>query len=200
MRPTLAGILVLAVIDGHPPAVLAGDAAVTVQGFCIAKTGTRCEEVALPGSTVAYDRLPKRADGARVVYFYSDQRAESKTILLHALEAEDMDAGVRLAVPKALASQATALGPALEAAARTFGKGGLVEVTPFETVAGGAPSRAFSVIAVEGPGVFSGQVLDRTGAPVAGSARVSFTVTRRPAESDHPTVPGSGLKSYDADG
>ncbi len=199
MRTTLQSLLASAAVFAFAPLAQAQDAMVTTQGFCVVKTQMKCEEVALPGSTVAYNVLPKSADGKkRVIYFYSDVRGAASGVLMHVLEAEDFDAGTKFDVPKTLAAKADSLKPAMEAAAQKLGKGGLVAVTPFEATAGDKPTRIFSQIEVDGPGAFSGQVVDQNGALVRGSERVQFIVTRGPAGAQPGN--GSGLSSIDADG
>ena len=199
MRKILRNLLAPAAVFALVPAAQAQDAMVTTQGFCVVKDQMKCEEVALPGATVPYNVLPKTADGKRLIYFYSDQRSGGNTLLMHVLEAEDFEAVTKFDVPKALASQANTLKPAMEAVAQKVGKGGLVSVTPFEATVGAKLTRTFSSIVVDGPGTFSGQVVDRNGAPVPGSERVLFTVTRGPAGAQAPSS-GSGLSSIDADG
>ena len=196
MRNILRPLLASAAIGALVPVAQAQDTRVTIQGFCVVKTQMKCEEVALPGSTISYSVLPKLPDGKRVIYFYSDQRSDANTVLMHVLEAEDFDEGTQLDVPKALERQSATLKPAMEAVAKKLGKGGLVAVAPFEATAGAKPMRSFSSIVVEGPGAFSGQVVDQNGTPVPGSDRVSFLVTRGPVTDS----PGSGLSSIDADG
>src|SRR5690349_19051606 len=71
-------------------------ASVTAQGFCITRIEMRCQEVVLPGGSVSYERLPKAGDGARIIYFYSDQQPGSKLVLVHLLEAEDKDRDVKI--------------------------------------------------------------------------------------------------------
>ena len=198
MRNTLRCLLASAAVLAFAPLAQAQNAMVTSQGFCVVKTQMKCEEVALPGSTVPYNVLPKTADGKRVVYFYSDVRGGATGVLMHVLEAEDFDAGTKFDVPKDLASKAAGLKPAMEAVAHKLGKGGLVAVTPFEAAAGEKPTRIFSQLVVDGPGAFSGQVVDQNGALVPGSERVSFIVTRGPAGAQPSS--GSGLSSIDADG
>ena len=176
----------------------AQDLRVTTQGFCVVKTQMKCEEVALPGATVPYEVLPKSPDGKRMIYFYSDVRGGANTVLMHVLAAEDFDAGTKFDVPKTLAAKAASLKPAMEAAAQKLGKGGFVAVTPFEAAPGDKPTRVFSSIVVDGPGAFSGQVVDQGGTLVPGSDSVSFTVTRGPT-GENPSS-GSGLRSIDADG
>ncbi len=191
----MRALMLTLTVAAFATAAQAQQAKVTVQGFCVVKTQMKCEEVALPGSTVSYNSLPKGPDGKRMIYFYSDVRDGANAVMMHVLEAEDFDAGTKYDVPKSLAAKTATLKPAMEAVAQKLSKGGLVTVAPFEAAPGDKPMRVFSSIVVDGPGAFSGQVVDQNGALVPGSERVSFIVTRGPTTGN-----GSGLSSTDADG
>ena len=173
----LAAILIVAAV-GH-----AGTAASAVkrQGFCVIRSDTGCTEVALPGTMIDLARLPKAADGTRLIYFYSTQTLPADAILIHVLEAEDADPEVDTVVSEALQAKAAGLKTTLKKLAAKFGFKGAAVLTPFRIESkDNAPSTVFSQIAVHSPGVFYGSVVDAKGALIPASERISLNVIQGP--------------------
>ena len=154
---------------------------VTSQGFCLRRDEMLCEEVALPGTMVAIDRLTQLADGTRVVYFYSDHEVESDPILVQVLESEDLEEGLQIVPDESVKAQAAKLEPGLKKLAEKISGSGMVQITPYRPGKSKSKThRTFTMLRVTGPGYFSGRVVDLEGKPVPISERTSFSVIRRP--------------------
>ena len=171
--------LVLGALVALAPAQAADAARVTQAGFCITRTESGgCGEVALGGTFVDFARLQKRADGTRIISFFSNQKAEPNTVIVHVLEAEDAESKVETAIVPANGSKLNELSKPLAALGAKFKDGGHVILTPFRVTNGDGTVRVFSEIAVRGPGVYNATVVDIAGNPVSGGEKVSFNVSR----------------------
>jgi hypothetical protein len=170
----------------------AADSAVnlTGQGFCLRREEAKCEEVAMAGMLVTIERLPKDEDGKRVIYFYSDQDLKAKGAFVHVLESEDSDPEVIFRAPGG--GKAAAPNASLKAMVDKLKPAGTTVITPFQ-MDKTDKVRVFSAIHVDGPGVFSGRVVDMDGHMLGTGERVSFTVIRDPgpnARSQQPVSSG----------
>ena len=161
------------------PAQAADEPRVTQTGFCINRTETGgCGEVALPGTFVDIARLQKRADGTRIVAFFSFQNAALNTAFVHVLEAEDAESKIETTVLPANGAKLGDLSKPLAALGNKYKGGGHIVLTPFRAAGGDAPARVFSEITVRGPGVYNATVVDITGKPLPGGEKISFNVSR----------------------
>ena len=177
------------------------DILIVGQGFCIKKTEMKCEEVALPDATVQFERLPKGADGTRIIYFFSDQKVGTDGLFAHALEAEDLDQAADYIAPRAPTRGTGDLAAQLKALAEKVGHGGAVLVTAFQIGrSSGKVVRVFSSLPVRGPGVIAGQVVDLDGMPVSVSKRLTFSVSRGNGNSKTRRDGGTGMGTIEADG
>lgn len=172
----LTGMLALA-----PDLAAAVGPTVTRQGFCVTRSETGCSELALPGTMLDIARLPRRADGTRTIAFFSVQDVPAKGAIVHMLEAEDAEPQVDAVVGDAGGGKADDLMRALKAlGAKAKGLGAVV-LTAFRPAPDRAePYRVFSEIAVRGPGLFHGRVVDLKGNPIPGSEPVTFGVVLEP--------------------
>ncbi len=162
------------------PAQAAEDVRISQIGFCITRTESGgCGEVALPGTFVDIARLQKRADGTRIVSFFSIQTVAPTTAFVHVLEAEDAESKVETAVIAANGPKLDELSKPLAAIGGKLKGGGYVVLTPFRGASGGnPPGRVFSEIPVRGPGVYNATVVDVTGKPLPGGEKVTFNISR----------------------
>jgi hypothetical protein len=186
MTATIHNILGAALINvAIAGSALAADdrVSVTYQGFCLRLDEMRCEEVALPGTMVAFDRLTKREDGSRIIYFFSDHEVEGDPVLVHVLESEDLDEGLQIVPDETTKSQAAKLNPAMKKIAEKVHGSGMVQISPYRPAKSKAKNhRAFTTLKIVGPGYFSGRVVDLDGKLVSISERTSFSVIRRPQQ------------------
>lgn len=163
------------------PAAAADDVSVTRHGFCIRRDEMRCEEVALPGTMVAFDRLTKLEDGTRVAWFFTDQELPSKAVLVHVLEAEDSDTVVAIKSNDAKAKDAKKIEGQLKKLGAKIAGQGSVQLTPIRA-SSDKSFRIFTPIVVEGPGIFTGKITDLDGNIVPMTEKTSFSVFRRPSQ------------------
>ncbi|MDX2222101.1 MAG: hypothetical protein SFV21_05085 [Rhodospirillaceae bacterium] len=168
------------VVAGAAAPAGAADPLVLQQGFCINRDEQRCVEVALPGTTVDFSRLPRLPDGTRYIHFYSDQQADAGTLFVHVLDAEDEDPAVDVIFPEKFSDKGDKVRSSMAGLAEKVGATGGALVAPFEAT-GPAETRErfFTVLQVGGPGYFSGQVVDRNGELIPNSQRITFSVLRR---------------------
>ncbi|MBM3515643.1 MAG: hypothetical protein FJX59_18295 [Alphaproteobacteria bacterium] len=167
------------VVCGAGAAAAEDAASVTRHGFCIRRDEMRCEEVALPGTMVAFDRLMKDEQGNRVVWYFTDQEVSDNSVLVHVLEAEDSDTDMVIKPDPSVAKDAKKLDSQLKKIGKKFAGLGALQVAPFR----GEKSesyRIFTTLKVEGPGNFSGRVVDMSGNNVPISDKTTFSVFRRP--------------------
>jgi hypothetical protein len=157
----------------------ADEIAVTRFGFCIRRDEMRCEEVALPGTMVAFDRISKLDDGSRAVWFFTDQEIDAKTVLVHVLEAEDSETSTTLAPSDSVGRDAKKLEPSLKKIADTYAGLGAMQLTAFKGQ-GGKSFRMFTPLKIDGPGNYKGRVTDIDGKILANSDTIWFSVFRRP--------------------
>ena len=178
-RSLFGSAILAALVAGS--AVADGPVTVVHQGFCINREEMRCNEVALPGTMVAFDRLMKLGDGTRAVYFFSDLDVDSEATLVHVLESEDLDGGLEIVPADSVKKDAKKLeGPMKKLAAKFQSMGGL-RLTAFKAVkTSRKPNRVFTELKVTGPGFFAGRVVDLDGNKVPTSDRTTFSVIRRP--------------------
>ncbi len=150
----------------------------TQAGFCITRTESGgCGEVALPGTFVDMSRLQKRADGTRIVSFFTIQIADPNAVLVHVVEAEDAESKIETNVVAANGAKLNELTKSLSALGAKYKDGGHVIITPFR-FKGGEAVRVFSEVPVRGPGVYNATVVDASGTVLTGGEKISFNVSR----------------------
>lgn len=159
----------------------ADDSTVTRHGFCIRRDEMRCEEVALPGTMVAFDRLSKLDDGSRVAWFYTDQEISGKAVLVHVLEAEDSETALEIKPSASVAKDAKKLSSALKKLGDKVAGQGTVILTPFRGESEKS-FRIFTPLKIDGPGIYTGKIVDLDGKIVPTSDKTSFSVFRRPSQ------------------
>jgi len=160
----------------------AAEASVTIthQGFCINRDEMRCNEVALPGTMVAYDRLQQGGD-KRVVNYFADMEVESEQTLVVVLESEDLDGGLEIVIDDSAKKDAKKIEPQLKKLSEKFSTmGGLTLIAFKASKSSRKPNRTFLPLKVVGPGYFAGRVVDLDGNPIPRSDRTTFSVIRRP--------------------
>ncbi len=178
---TLWMALLCAPLELAPSAHAAGPAPapeVRKDGFCLRKVELRCLEVVLTaGAPLEFERLPILPDGKRGIYFFSDQVASSKATFVHVVEALDEDPELHIDRSDAALAQEPGLDAKLKALGAKLANTGSVVLTPFRGQGSGTENfRSFSSVPIEGPGEFSGRVVDLTGAPVPGGEVKTISV------------------------
>lgn len=167
------------IIMGAATAAAEDAASVTRHGFCIRRDEMRCEEVALPGTMVAFDRLSKDDQGNRVVWYYTDQEVTDNSALVHVLEAEDSETAMVIVPDTSVAKDASKMQAQLKKIGEKYAGLGTVQVTAFRGKKNES-FRVFTPLKVEGPGNYSGRIVDLKGETVPMSDKTTFSVFRRP--------------------
>ncbi len=181
MTPTTRSVLVAFSLFGVSAGVADDAATVSRHGFCIRRDEMRCGEVALPGTMVAFDRLSTLDDGSRVAWFYTDQEISGKAVLVHVLEAEDSETALEINPSESVAKDAKKLSPALKKLSGKVAGQGTVILTPFRGESGKS-FRIFTPLKIDGPGIYTGMIVDLDGRIVQTSDKTSFSVFRRPSQ------------------
>ena len=181
MTPTTRSVLVAFSLMGLSAGVADDATTVSRHGFCIRLDEMRCGEVALPGTMVAFDRLSTLEDGSRVVWYFTDQEISGKAVLVHVLEAEDSETALEIKPSASVAKDAKKLSSALKKLGEKVAGQGSVVATPFRGESGES-FRVFTPLKIDGPGIYTGKVVDLDGKIVPTSEKTSFSVFRRPSQ------------------
>lgn len=179
MASLVRASIVTAILLSAGAAAAEDVASVTRHGFCIRRDEMRCEEVALPGTMVAFDRLSKDEQGNRVVWYITDQEVTDNSVLVHVLESEDSDTDLVIAPHESVAKDAKKMQSQLKKIGQKYAGLGTLQVTAFRGKKNES-YRMFTPLKVEGPGNFSGRIVDIKGETVPTSDKTTFSVFRRP--------------------